>query len=113
RIRQINGHPNPDDVDEQQLKDDEQARRAAREEAATLQKRQATAEVEKKQADAALASARASQVNVQAIVEALSAAGLMIVANPQQVHLADAIAKDGRPKPEEQQQPQQPAALPA
>ncbi|HEY0963482.1 MAG TPA: hypothetical protein VGE69_14110, partial [Pseudomonadales bacterium] len=47
RIRQINGHPNPDDVDEQQLKDDEQARRAAREEAATLQKRQATAEVEK------------------------------------------------------------------
>jgi hypothetical protein len=109
RIRQINGHPDPDDIDEQQLKDDEQARKMARDEAAQLQKRVAQAEASEKEAKAAMANANAGKINVEALAAALQAAGLMIVVSPRQTELADALVQDGKaqpPQPDPAAQPQ-------
>ncbi|MDP2346723.1 MAG: hypothetical protein Q8N34_03245 [Gammaproteobacteria bacterium] len=112
RIRQINGHSDPDDISEEEMASAEAAKKEAQAELARLQKAEQEAKIRKDNADANLKEVNASRINVQALLDAFEAAGIALVVSPQQTQMADSMVQEGKaptgqpPAPQPQLNPQ-------
>lgn len=112
RIRQINGQTDPEDTTEEQIDEQRTAQQQQRDEAAKLARDEKLADIRKKNADAHHKEVSAGKVNVEALLEALEAAGIALLVPPQQTQMADAMVQEGQqgrnPAPAAPQQPQLP-----